>query len=78
MAKCSKCDYKYATYEKCPNCGADKSVSIIDEIGRIINRIILIAIIIFVCYIIWPVETSKVIMVFSNLIKLLRRGFTGT
>lgn len=23
MAKCTKCDYPYATEDKCPNCGSD-------------------------------------------------------
>ena len=77
MAKCSKCDYKYATYESCPNCGANNPVSTIDEIKKIANRTILFALIVFICYIIWPVEITKVLIVLSMFFKQLVKAFTG-
>lgn len=75
MAKCSKCDYKYATEDKCPNCGAEDPVSTFEEISKIWNRILITALILFICYIIWPVEVLKVLAVFSILIKVLIKGF---
>jgi len=75
MAKCSKCDYKYATQDKCPNCGAEDPVSASEEISKILNRILITALILFICYIIWPVEVLKVLAVFSILIKELIKGF---
>jgi len=75
MAKCSKCDYKYATQDKCPNCGAEDPVSASEEISKILNRILITALILFICYIIWPTEVLKVLAVFSILIKELIKGF---
>lgn len=77
MAKCSKCDYKFATQEKCPNCGCEDPVSVSQEINKIFNRILIAAIIIFICYIIWPVEVTKIYLVFKTLFLELKRGFTG-
>lgn len=77
MAKCSKCDFKYATLDKCPNCGAENPVSTSDELSKILNRILITALIVFICFIIWPTEVSKVLAVFSILINEFVKGFGG-
>jgi uncharacterized paraquat-inducible protein A len=77
MAKCSKCDFKYATQDKCPNCGAEDPVSTSEEISKILNRIFITALILFICFIIWPTEVSKVLGAFSILINEFIKGFGG-
>lgn len=39
MAKCSKCDYKFATQEKCSNCGSEDPVSVSHELYKNIQQI---------------------------------------
>jgi len=77
MAKCSKCDFKYATQDKCPNCGAEDPVSTSEEISKILNRILITALIIFVCFIIWPTQVAKVFAAFTILINEFIKGFGG-
>lgn len=65
MAKCSKCDFKYATQDKCPNCGAEDPVSLWDDMKTRVNYLLLFAFVVFICFIIWPTEVTKVFAVLS-------------
>jgi len=65
MAKCSKCDFKYATEKVCPNCGAEDPVSLWDDMKTKINYLLLFAFVVFICFIIWPTEVTKVFAVLS-------------
>jgi len=77
MAKCSKCDFKYATEKICPNCGAEDPVSTSEEITKIMNKILITALILFICFIIWPTQVAKVFAAFSILINEFIKGFGG-
>jgi hypothetical protein len=46
MAKCSKCDYKFATQEKCSNCGSEDPVSVSHELNKIFNKLLIAVLII--------------------------------
>lgn len=77
MAKCSKCEFKYATQDKCPNCGAEDPVSTSEELSKIMNRILVFCLIVFICFIIWPAQVTKVFAAFSILFNELIKGFGG-
>ena len=77
MAKCSKCDFKYATQDKCPNCGAEDPVSLWDDMKIRVNYLLLFAFVVFICFIIWPTEVTKVFAVLSTILDMIIRAFTG-
>lgn len=77
MAKCSKCDFKYATQDKCPNCGAEDPVSLWDDMKTRVNYLLLFAFVVFICFIIWPTEVTKVFAVLSTILDKFIIAFTG-
>ena len=77
MAKCSKCDFKYATQDKCPNCGAEDPVSLWDDMKTRVNYLLLFAFVVFICFIIWPTEVTKVFAALSIISDMIIRAFTG-
>lgn len=77
MAKCSKCDFKYATEKICPNCGAEDPVSLWDDMKTKINYLLLIAFVVFICFIVWPTEVTKVFAALSIILDKINSAFTG-
>jgi hypothetical protein len=77
MAKCSKCDFKYATEKICPNCGAEDPVSLWDDMKTRVNYLLLFAFVVFICFIIWPTEVTKVFAVLSIILDKFIIAFTG-
>jgi len=77
MARCSKCDYKYATQQKCPNCGETDPISLSEEFGSALQKLFWFSILVFICYTIWPAEVSKVLRAFRNIIYAIPRLFSG-
>lgn len=77
MAKCSKCDFKYATEKVCPNCGAEDPVSLWDDMKTKINYLLLFAFVIFICFIIWPTEVTKVFAALSIILDKFIRACGG-
>jgi hypothetical protein len=77
MAKFSKCDFTYATDKICPNCGSEDPVSLWDDMKTKIDYLLLFTFVVFICFIIWPAQVTKVFAAFSILFNELIKGFGG-